>query len=509
MVHGSGVVLELGIEVAVMIPGGMYDVDEAYAAFDHSSGQQAIAGKVLVGFAALFLFPRFPWVPVGLTRRLPRWRVIPWIDRSIRGRDLHPPGQFVGGDAGSDLGIVNLLISSSIDSIQGGQSFLLEEGGQSLGVIQVEHRFSLGTKEDARIVGGKETALPERGPSAGSAACVEHGVAGEVAGMATQTVGDPGAHGRHAEAGYSALHLKLAGVVVEFLRMHRTDHKDIVRHGTEVRYEVAELHSGLPVFPEGPLGSHKGCSGRFDKGEAGFVEHAFGKALACHFVELWLGVEEIDLGGSSGHENEDACLGLGVEMRLARGHRVPESSFVGIRQQAFLGQKGSEGNSTDPGGGSGKEISAGAEQMVLDGIHDDDRYSLVRNSSMLSMMRTVAVQAAVSGSPAKDLASSGFFSYQDRESASRSEKAFVSCGSGERETQRRKPWAMRFSSPGGASFKMRWAKALAASTKVTLLSVTRAARGVLERLRFTHATLESGQSKVSRLGCGEVRLKKV
>ena len=57
MVHGSGVVLELGIEVAVMIPGGMYDVDEAHAAFDHSSGQQAIAGKVLVGFAAFSSSP--------------------------------------------------------------------------------------------------------------------------------------------------------------------------------------------------------------------------------------------------------------------------------------------------------------------------------------------------------------------------------------------------------------------------------------------------------------------
>ena len=51
--------------------------------------------------------------------------------------------------------------------------------------------------------------------------------------------------------------------------------------------------------------------------------------------------------------------------------------------------------------------------------------------------------------------------------------------------------------------------ALAASVKTVLFKVARAASGVLEIFRFTQVTLLSGQSKVMRFGCGEVRLKKV
>ena len=39
LVNGSGVVLQFGIEIAVMIPGCMHNIDEADAALDHSSGQ--------------------------------------------------------------------------------------------------------------------------------------------------------------------------------------------------------------------------------------------------------------------------------------------------------------------------------------------------------------------------------------------------------------------------------------------------------------------------------------
>ena len=53
LVDGSRIVLQLGIEVAVVIPGSVYDIDESHAAFHHASGHQAIAGKVLEGFAAL------------------------------------------------------------------------------------------------------------------------------------------------------------------------------------------------------------------------------------------------------------------------------------------------------------------------------------------------------------------------------------------------------------------------------------------------------------------------
>ena len=56
---------------------------------------------------------------------------------------------------------------------------------------------------------------------------------------------------------------------------------------------------------------------------------------------------------------------------------------------------------------------------------------------------------------------------------------------------------------------IRLAIALAASVNTELFSVASAAMGVLEIFRFTQVTLLSGQSKVMRFGCGDVRLKKV
>ena len=225
---------------------------------------------------------------------------------------------------------------------------MLQGGWQAFGVVQVEHRLPLGAKEHTGIGGWKESALPKCSASARSPSCIEHDVTGQVAGLAAQPVGNPGTHRGHAETRYSALHLELAGVVIEFFRVHRADHQDIVRDGTEVGHEVAEFRAGLPVFLEGPLGSHEGRRGRFDKCETGFVEDAFGQALPGHFVQLGLGIEEIYLGRRSRHEDEDAGLGLGIKVRFAWGHRILKSGFVLSFQQALVGQQGSEGDPAEP-----------------------------------------------------------------------------------------------------------------------------------------------------------------
>ena len=126
-------------------------------------------------------------------------------------------------------------------------------------------------------------------------------------------------------------------MVIEFIRVHGAHHQKVVGDGPEVRNDVAELHAALPVFLEGAFGSLEYGGGWLDEGEASLVEDALGEALPGHFIELGLGVEEIDLGGSPRHEDEDAGLGFGVEMRLARSQRVLESSF-GSRQESIVSQ---------------------------------------------------------------------------------------------------------------------------------------------------------------------------
>src|SRR5690606_27714301 len=61
LVDHAAVVGELGVEVAVVIPGGVDDVHEAHAALDHAPGLQAVARKdaVVADAAEVALDGRF------------------------------------------------------------------------------------------------------------------------------------------------------------------------------------------------------------------------------------------------------------------------------------------------------------------------------------------------------------------------------------------------------------------------------------------------------------------
>ena len=53
LVDDMRVVAKFIIEFAVMIPRGVDDVDESDPAFNHSSGQQAVASEILMSAAGL------------------------------------------------------------------------------------------------------------------------------------------------------------------------------------------------------------------------------------------------------------------------------------------------------------------------------------------------------------------------------------------------------------------------------------------------------------------------
>ena len=251
----------------------------------------------------------------------------------------------------------------------------------------------------------EESALPEGGASAEPRPALStRGRAG--CWLAAQPVADPRTHRGHAEARYSALHLELAGVVVEFFRVHRAHHQDVIRDGTKVRDEVAEFHAGLSVFPEGPLGSHEGGRGRFDECETGLVENAFGQALTGHFIQFGLGVEEIDLGRAPAMKMKMQALALASKCSWAGPSDFGSRSWRG-RQQAFFGRRKRgrllpvrrrtwRGSLYACGAGGSRSIHGNKAILGNEFIHvehDADRCG----------------QAAVSLSPPKALASSEFF----------------------------------------------------------------------------------------------------
>ena len=212
--------------------------------------------------------------------------------------------------------------------------------------------------------------------------------------------------------------------------------------------------------------------------KTGLVENAFGQTLTGHFIQFGLGVEEIDLGRAPAMKMKMQALALASKCgwRGSIGFWKPVVDGVANKPSSARRKRGRLLRvRRRTWRGSLYACGTGGSRSV----HGNKGYSLVMNSSMLSMMRTVAVQAAVSLSPPKALASSEFF--------------HTICGTlpGDRE-------GFRFLGLGGTRhrgeshgrcalglwaelFQYALGEALAASTKVTLLRVTRAASGVLDR----------------------------
>ena len=97
--------------------------------------------------------------------------------------------------------------------------------------------------------------------------------------------------------------------VVVVVRFHRTDDAEIVGALTDVREQLGDFETALPV----PFERER----RADK-ELLFVADG----LAMVAGEVGFGVEGIDLGNPAGHVHEDDALGFGGEVGCLGGHGI-------------------------------------------------------------------------------------------------------------------------------------------------------------------------------------------
>ncbi len=141
-----------------------------------------------------------------------------------------------------------------------------------------------------------------------------------------------------------------AGVVVDRLGVHRADHGDVIGNASGVREEVtdpcAALAAGFEVGDGAKDG--KGLLSRGHAGDALIAADAGREFLAVAFFHHRFVVEQIDVGGTAGHEQVDDAFGCRFEMRQVR------SVGLGV---GF--QQGTEGKRADSAGGLGEEIASG------------------------------------------------------------------------------------------------------------------------------------------------------
>ena len=122
--------------------------------------------------------------------------------------------------------------------------------------------------------------------------------------------------------------------MVEMVGVDGFDDGDVIHHFGEVGQLVGEFGTGLSVFGErkpwtenGGIGLNEGVTLTFDDGGR--------NGFAFEFLELGLVIEEFELAGSSGLEEEDDPFGFDGETQ--------EVGLVGS-SEGFLGQEGSEGD---------------------------------------------------------------------------------------------------------------------------------------------------------------------
>ena len=118
----------------------------------------------------------------------------------------------------------------------------------AVGVRDEQDRVALRAELDALVDRRQKSAAPARLAAVGRVLAREqHDEAGQVAALAAEPVGQPGAHARPAEHLAAGVHEDLPGRMVELRRVHRADDRDVVGDRRQVRQQLRELGARLAV----------------------------------------------------------------------------------------------------------------------------------------------------------------------------------------------------------------------------------------------------------------------
>ena len=136
----------------------------------------------------------------------------------------------------------------------------------SVRVVEVENRLAAAAELDTLIRGWQEAAGEVRCASAGSYAGTEDGESGQILRLAAQAVGSPCAEGRAAELDRAGHEKKLAGVVIEGVRVHGADEANVVGTLGGMGQVVGKCRSAFAVGFEDARAAED-CRGGLDEGQ--------------------------------------------------------------------------------------------------------------------------------------------------------------------------------------------------------------------------------------------------
>ena len=302
-----GAFADVALEIAVVVPAAVIEMNEADAALCQSPCQQAIrreravAGRRAVEFEHCL-------------------RLVGHIDQ-LGHRRLHAERRFVRCDAGLHFGALQPLVAVPVELLNCLDARLLQFGRNAVRAANVVDRVAAGVELDALKAAGQKAGAPlSRGDGLighAAADAGEHDEAGQIVGLRSEAVVDPGAHRRPAADGRAAVHKRVGRVVIDLFGDHRADDADVVDNLLLPRQQLAHPLAALAVAVELEHGAVRLELLVLQLRDRLALGVRLGHRLIVEFGELGLVVEGFEVRWAAGHAEEDHALGLGGEMRQA------------------------------------------------------------------------------------------------------------------------------------------------------------------------------------------------
>ena len=252
--------------------------------------------------------------------------------------------------------------------------------------------------------GGEKAALPVGDAGSGTLpAGLEDHEGGQVLGLGSQAVADPGTHAGAPRPRRPGVAEDLGRPVVEVVGGDGGDERQVVDDGRGVGKALGDGLARLAVRFELPFRTQKPgllFGEEVHESEALVLQEGIGKWLAVQFPELRLVVEEIQLAGSSHHVEIDDVSDFGGEMGIPGRQGIRQIRFPG--EEPPVTEKGGQGDLSQTEGATAEKVPPCLRKMpgfvALHGVH-----SRVMNSSRFRSTLERRVQAASScGSSSSD-----------------------------------------------------------------------------------------------------------
>ena len=316
--------LQTPLDVGVVVPPLVVELHEPYPALDQASRQQAVRGE-----------RRHPRLDAIIHQRPGRLLL---EVHQLGGARLHAVGHLVGVDAGGDLGIADGAEMGRVQVAHQVERIALEPRVDARRAGHVQDRVALGPEHDPLIRARQEPVRPVGRAAADARAARHHDETRQVVGLASQAVRDPRAHARPTRQGGAGVEEDLRGGVVKLVGRDRPDDRDVVDHPRQVRDHARQLGAALPVAGERESRGEQAGVGP-DEGVP-LVLHDLGRDRPAVILDQgWLAVEEVELAGRAGHEQEDHPLRLRGKVRGLRRHRVSTGPRLRGRTRQQRGQR--------------------------------------------------------------------------------------------------------------------------------------------------------------------------